>query len=87
MDPIADMLSRIRNAISASKNEVVMPHSKMKETIWPSYKKIDISNLTKQLPVKMDSNQYVLLFILTVQMPKFHISACFNSWATCLCKC
>ncbi len=32
-DPIADMLTRIRNAIAASKNEVVMPHSKMKETI------------------------------------------------------
>jgi len=39
MDPIADMLSRIRNAISASKNEVVMPHSKMKETILAELQK------------------------------------------------
>jgi len=38
-DPIADMLSRIRNAIAASKNEVVMPHSKLKETILAELKK------------------------------------------------
>lgn len=32
-DPIADMLTRIRNAILVRKNEVVMPHSKIKEAI------------------------------------------------------
>src|SRR5688500_12150966 len=32
-DPIADMLTRIRNAINASRNNVVMPHSKLKENI------------------------------------------------------
>jgi len=32
-DPIADMLTRIRNAIMASRSLVVMPHSKMKEAI------------------------------------------------------
>jgi small subunit ribosomal protein S8 len=32
-DPVADMLSRIRNAILVSKTSVEMPHSKMKETI------------------------------------------------------
>jgi len=32
-DPIADMLSRIRNAIAVRKNEVQMPHSNAKETI------------------------------------------------------
>lgn len=32
-DPIADMLTRIRNAILVHKTEVVMPHSKIKETI------------------------------------------------------
>lgn len=32
-DPIADMLSRIRNAIAVRKHEVVMPHSKVKESI------------------------------------------------------
>ncbi|RWZ79566.1 MAG: 30S ribosomal protein S8 [Candidatus Chaera renei] len=29
-DPVADMLTRIRNALTASKNEVVMPHSNLK---------------------------------------------------------
>lgn len=32
-DPIADMLSRIRNAVAVRKNEVSVPHSKMKETV------------------------------------------------------
>ncbi len=32
-DPIADMLTRIRNAQMASKNNVSMPHSRMKESI------------------------------------------------------
>ena len=32
-DPIADMLSRIRNAVAVRKNEVSIPHSKMKETL------------------------------------------------------
>ena len=32
-DPIADMLSRIRNAIMVNKTSVSMPHSKIKETV------------------------------------------------------
>jgi len=32
-DPIADMLTRIRNAIAVGKNEVRLPHSNMKETV------------------------------------------------------
>lgn len=32
-DPIADMLSRIRNAIAVNKTVVEMPHSKVKESI------------------------------------------------------
>lgn len=32
-DPIADMLSRIRNAIAVRKGEVSMPHSKAKEAV------------------------------------------------------
>lgn len=32
-DPIADMLSRIRNAIAVRKQEVSMPHSKVKESV------------------------------------------------------
>ena len=32
-DPIADMLSRIRNAIAVRKTTVSMPHSKVKESV------------------------------------------------------
>lgn len=32
-DPIADMLTRIRNAAGVRKNEVVLPHSKIKQSI------------------------------------------------------
>lgn len=32
-DPIADMLSRIRNAIAVNKHEVALPHSKVKEAV------------------------------------------------------
>lgn len=32
-DPIADMLTRIRNAIAVRKNEVSLPHSSIKENV------------------------------------------------------
>lgn len=32
-DPIADMLSRVRNALAVNKTEVVLPHSKVKESL------------------------------------------------------
>ncbi len=32
-DPIADMLSRIRNAMNVNKHEVSMPHSKAKQAV------------------------------------------------------
>lgn len=32
-DPISDMLTRIRNAIAVQKQEVSMPHSKVKEAV------------------------------------------------------
>lgn len=38
-DPIADMLTRIRNAIMAGKTEVRMPASKMKTTVAQQLKK------------------------------------------------
>lgn len=32
-DPLADMLTRIRNAAAVNKDEVSMPHSKLKESV------------------------------------------------------
>lgn len=37
-DPIADMLTRIRNAIAVRKTEVIMPHSKAKEAVARLFK-------------------------------------------------
>ena len=38
-DPIADMLTRIRNAIKVGKNEVRVPSSKIKQTVATELKK------------------------------------------------
>lgn len=38
-DPIADMLTRIRNAILVRKNEVQMPHSRVKQSVAELLKK------------------------------------------------
>ncbi len=38
-DPIADMLTRVRNAAAVGKNEVRMPHSKLKATVAAQLKK------------------------------------------------
>ncbi len=38
-DPIADLLTRIRNAIMAGKNEITVPASKMKLTVLNELKK------------------------------------------------
>lgn len=38
-DPIADMLTRIRNAIMVRKQEIVMPHSKVKQSVAELLKK------------------------------------------------
>lgn len=38
-DPIADMLTRIRNAIAVGKETVEMPHNKLKETVAKELKK------------------------------------------------
>jgi len=38
-DPISDMLTRIRNAMAVQKNEVNIPHSKVKEAVATLLKK------------------------------------------------
>lgn len=38
-DPIADMLTRVRNASAAGKNEVRLPNSKLKQTVAEQLKK------------------------------------------------
>lgn len=40
-DPIADMLTRIRNAIAVNKNEITLPHSNIKESVSLILKEAD----------------------------------------------
>jgi small subunit ribosomal protein S8 len=48
-DPIADMLTRIRNAIAVRKNEVSLPHSQIKESVA---KLLKDSNFVDDVSVK-----------------------------------
>ncbi len=66
-DPIADMLSRIRNAIAVRKSEITLPHSNVKEAVARLLKNSNFINevrvegegLTKSLKLTLsdeDSN-------------------------------
>jgi small subunit ribosomal protein S8 len=62
-DPIADMLTRIRNAINVRKSEVSLPHSKIKEAVARSLaangflQSVSVSDLSvgKQLHIVINS--------------------------------
>lgn len=61
-DPVADMLSRIRNAILVNKNQVELPYSKLKHTIANELKKtnfiesvsVDGDGVTKKLQIEIN---------------------------------
>jgi small subunit ribosomal protein S8 len=63
-DPIADMLTRIRNAINVRKSEVSMPHSKVKEAVATLLKqsgfvadvKVSEASIGKTLTVVINAN-------------------------------
>jgi small subunit ribosomal protein S8 len=76
-DPIADMLTRIRNANMARKDSLVMPYSKMKESIakilcengfLPSYT-VEDSGKFKQLAIKLNENRQVITSLVRVSKP------------------
>ena len=55
-DPIADMISRIKNAINADKHDVLIPHSKVKVEIAKTLKKegyIEDYKIEEEFPAKM----------------------------------
>lgn len=60
-DPIADMLTRIRNAISVRKTEVSLPHSNIKESVARLLKD---SNFIDD--VKVDGKGIVKKLVLTL---------------------
>lgn len=61
-DPIADMLTRIRNAINVRKNEVRLPHSKVKQSVAELLKasnfvdnvRVEGDGITKELVVTIN---------------------------------
>ncbi|HSE29592.1 MAG TPA: 30S ribosomal protein S8 [Candidatus Saccharimonadales bacterium] len=51
-DPIADLLTRIRNAIAVNKNEIVVPASKLKLTVAEQLKKAGYLSAVKFVDAK-----------------------------------
>jgi small subunit ribosomal protein S8 len=63
-DPIADMFTRIRNAIAVRKNEVSLPHSNIKESVAKLLKdsnfiddvKVEKAEVGKTLTIKINDD-------------------------------
>lgn len=60
-DPIADMLTRIRNAILVRKNEVRLPHSKVKESVA---RLLADNNFIDGVEVREDNNVKTLVIAI-----------------------
>lgn len=60
-DPIADMLTRIRNAIQINKGEISLPHSRLKEAVA---RKLAENNFIDKVRVEGDGTSKLL--ILTI---------------------
>lgn len=60
-DPIADMLTRIRNAIAVNKSEITLPHSNIKEEVAKILKK---SNFIDGVSVDGDKPGFKSLHIV-----------------------
>jgi len=63
-DPIADLLTRIRNAVAVGKNEITVPSSKLKVTIAKELKKAGY--LTE---VKVESAKPRDILVITINNP------------------
>jgi len=60
-DPIADMLSRIRNAIAVKKSEVRLPHSNVKESVARLLKQ---SRFLDDVAVETDEGRKTLVLLI-----------------------
>jgi len=64
-DPIADMLTRIRNAVAVNKTEVRLPYSKLKQAVAKALKKggyltavqTEGGNIEKELVLQLASSE------------------------------
>jgi len=60
-DPIADMLTRIRNAINVRKSEVVLPHSRLKQSVAELLKESGFLNEVKVLDAEIGKNLKIVI--------------------------
>ncbi len=63
-DPIADLLTRIRNAVAVGKNEVRVPSSKLKKTVAEQLKKANYL-----ADVKVESSKPRDTLVITINKP------------------
>lgn len=60
-DPIADMLTRIRNAIAVRKREVVLPHSNLKETVAKVLASADFIDRVEVTPANVGKSLKIVI--------------------------
>lgn len=63
-DPIADLLTRIRNAVMVGKNEITVPSSKLKVTVAQQLKKAGYISA-----VKVESGKPRDILVVTINKP------------------
>jgi len=61
-DPIADMLTRVRNASAVGKNEVRLPNSKLKQTVAEQLKKAGFLTAVKVEKAKPQDELIITIF-------------------------
>ena len=61
-DPIADMLTRVRNATMAGKNEVRLPNSRLKQTIAEQLKKAGFLQAVKVEKAKPQDELIITIY-------------------------
>lgn len=77
-DPIADMLTRIRNAVAVRQNEVSMPHSNMKQSLAEILKqnsyivssRVEGEGIAKQLIVRINEENAPAIITEIVRVSK-----------------
>jgi small subunit ribosomal protein S8 len=60
-DPIADMLSRIRNAALVGKRQITLPHSKVKQTIAEQLQKAGYLTSVKVIEARPQSTLEIII--------------------------
>lgn len=77
-DPIADMLTRLRNALAVKKSEIVLPYSKIKLAIADilkqhgyvvDYKKSDDNHGEIRISLKYNGNQAAITNLKRISKP------------------